>query len=71
MVAIVAKISTSGKSACVMLKTSKHSMESIPVYVTNFGYAPKQELEFSDDLKIVDWKDHATKDGIPLKTLSK
>ncbi len=70
MKAIVAKISESGKSVCVMLQTSPFSMERIPVYIPNDGYAVKQELTIPDNLKIIDWSDRHTKDGIPLKTLS-
>ncbi len=70
MKAIVAKISESGKSACVMLQTSEFSMERIPVYIPNKGYQPKQEIAIPDNLRVVDWTGRATKDGIPLKTLS-
>lgn len=69
MKAIVAKISESGKSACVMLRTSEFSMQRTPVYIPNNGYEVKQEIELPNNLKIVDWADRTTKDGVPLKTL--
>ena len=71
MKAIVAKLSASGKSACVMLTTSEHSMNRIPVYVVNTSnYQPKQVIDFPDTLKVVPWTGHTTKDGIQLMTLS-
>lgn len=69
MKAFVAKISESGKSACVMLRTSKFSMELTPVYIPNDNYKVKQEVEIPDDLKVINWGDRTTKEGIPLKTL--
>jgi hypothetical protein len=66
---IVAKISESGKTAVVMVKTSPFSMNRTPVYIPNQNYKPKQELQLPQDAKIVDWVGHSTKDGIPLKTL--
>lgn len=70
MEAIVAKISESKKSACVMLKTSEFSMQSIPVYIPNKGYNKGDKITIPDHLKVVDWEGHATKDGVVLKTLS-
>lgn len=76
MKAIVAKVSESGKSACVMLRTSPFSLELTPVYIPNEDdkgnklYQPKQVIDIPDDLKVINWGDRTTKTGIPLKTLT-
>lgn len=76
MKAFVAKLSESGKSACVMLRTSPFSLELIPVYIPNqnvktgLSYEVGEEIEIPDNLKIVNWGDRTTKNGIPLKTLT-
>lgn len=66
----IAKISTSGKSACGMIKTSEFSMMLEPVYIPNMDYVKGQVIEVPDTLKIVEWGDRKTKDGKPLKTLA-
>jgi len=71
MKATVAKISESGKSACVMLQDNPFSMDRIPVYIPNNKYTVKQEIEIPDNLFVVTWGDRTTEEGIPLKTLSK
>ena len=70
MKAIVAKISESKKSVCVMLQTSPFSMERTPVYIPNHGYVEKQEIDIPDNLKIINWGDRTTTTCIPLKTLA-
>jgi hypothetical protein len=62
----IAKISESGKTAILVVRDF---MNSIPVYVPNDEYEVGQEVVFNN-VSIVDWTDHATKDGIQLKTLS-
>lgn len=66
---IVAKISESGKTACIMVQTSPFSMERTPVYIPNNNYKVKDAVAIPEGLKIADWTGRATKDGIPLKTL--
>lgn len=70
MKAIVAKISESGKSACVMVQTSPFSMNRTPVYIPNLDYKKGQILELPANTQIVDWVGRATKDGVALKTVA-
>lgn len=67
----IAKISTSGKTACGMIRTCEWSMNAQPVYIPNNGYAKGDVIEVPDDVRIIEWVGHATKDGIPLMTLSR
>ena len=62
----IVKISESGKTAVLIVRDF---MNSIPVYIPNNKYVIEQEVSFND-VNIVDWVDHTTKDGIQLKTLS-
>ncbi len=79
MKATVAKISESGKSACIMVQTSQFSFERKPAYIPNMGYEPKQELELPDNLVMKPWMtknelgelvERTTKTGIPLMILA-
>ncbi len=79
MKATVAKITPSGKSACVMVQTSEFSFERKPAYIPNNGYEPKQELEIPNNHVLKPWitknelgelVQRVTKEGIPLMILT-
>lgn len=70
MTSTVVKISESGKSALIMVQTNPFSMNRTPVYIPNNNYKLQDVVVLPEGVQIVDWEGHATKDGIPLKTVN-